>query len=217
MSIKSNPMGKDIIEALNWRYAVKKFDPERKVSEDDLNIIKESLRLAPSSYGLQPLKFWLISDKKIREKLVSASWGQRQVADASHLIVICAKTDITDSYIDQYVGLISKTREIDKEKLKGFGDFVKTTIGKLSKEEIKTWNSKQAYIVLGQILHTLSLLKIDGTPMEGFSPEEYQKILDIPQEYTPVVLCPIGYRHKDDANRLLKKVRKPTGDLFVEI
>lgn len=203
-----------IIEDLNWRYATKKFDASKKVSDSDFEIIKESLRLVPSSYGLQPLKFIIVETPQLREQLVKASYGQAQVSDASHLIVICAAKFSGDHVVDEYVANIAATRNLDLEKIAGYGDFMKTSIARMTDEQIIAWNSKQAYIALGQLLHTCASLRIDTTPMEGFDPVAYSNILQIEDGYSPILVCPIGYRHEEDAAQHQKKVRKSTSELF---
>ena len=204
-----------IIEDLNWRYATKKFDATKKISDNELDIIKESLRLTPSSYGLQPLKFLIVNDKTIRQELVAASYGQMQVADASHLIVICAVTSIQDNDVDAYVENVIETRNADIERVNRYGSFMKKTFAELTEDEKLIWSSKQAYIVLGQLLHTCANLRIDATPMEGFITERYSEILNLSDKnLTPVLVCPIGYRHEDDSIQHENKVRKSIDELF---
>ena len=203
-----------IIDDLNWRYATKKFDSNKHINEDDLSVILESLRLVPSSYGLQPLKFILVESKEIRERLVAASYGQTQVADSSHLIVICAAKNTDANSIDEYLLNISNTRDVPLETIKGYGEFMKGTISKMDATDIISWNSKQAYIALGQLLHTCASMRIDATPMEGFDAKSYTKILHLEEEYFPILVCPIGYRHEDDMTQHQKKVRKSHDQLF---
>lgn len=208
----------DIIEALNWRYATKKFNPEKTIIQEQLDIIKESLRLVPSSYGLQPLKFLFIENKEIRTQLIGASYGQRQVADASNLIVICASKKMDPSDVDYYLNNIASTRNVSIDSVQGYGNYMKGTFAPLSQEDIFIWNCKQAYIALGQLLHTCASLRIDATPMEGFKPEEYAKILKMENDdYYPALLCPIGYRSDEDDSQHLTKVRKSHSDLFKTI
>lgn len=205
----------DIIEALNWRYATKKFDPTKKVTPEDLDKIKEVLRLSASSYGLQPLKYLIIENPDIREKLKVHSWGQSQVTDASHLIVFCSFVDIQDKHIDHHIENTAAIRSSDPEKLSGYGSFVKKKLAALEIEEKSNWNSKQAYIALGQLMLACALMGIDSTPMEGFEPEEYDKILGLTERNLHAVLVmPIGYRHPEDTAQFNKKVRKTTEDLF---
>ena len=204
-----------LIEDLNWRYATKKFDASKKISSSDLEVIKESLRLTPSSYGLQPLQFLIIENVAMRQQLIPASYGQQQIADASHLIVICAYSDLTDDHVDAYVENVISTRNSDPESVKNYGGFMKKNFAGMTDEDKLTWASKQAYIALGQLLHTCANLRIDATPMEGFIPERYSEILDLNAKHvTPILVCPIGYRHAEDATQHLNKVRKDHAELF---
>jgi nitroreductase/dihydropteridine reductase len=198
-----------IIEDLNWRYATKKFDHSQKIKQEDLDTILEALRLVPTSYGLQPLKYLIIENDTLRSTLKAASWNQSQVTDASHLIVICCHIDTTNEDIDDNILLTSETRKIEFEKLAGYGEFVKKTISQLTLAEKTNWNEKQAYIALGVLLHTLAALRIDSTPMEGFDSEKYDTILNLTQQgLKSVLVCPIGYRSEEDNTQHLKKVRK---------
>ena len=207
-----------LIEDLNWRYATKKFDPTKKISVDDLEIIKESLRLVPSSYGLQPLKFLFIEDVNLRQQLKEKSFNQTQITDASHLLVICAQTKITEEYIDNYLERISQTRAVTTETISGFGTYMKKQILPLKNEYIADWNAKQAYIALGHLLHTCASLRIDATPMEGFQKEAYDEILKLEQQgLQSVLVCPMGYRSSEDMNQKLVKVRRSIIDLFETI
>lgn len=204
-----------ILEDLKWRYATKKFDSNKKVSKDDLNTIKESLRLVPTSYGLQSLKYIIVESKDIREKLVKASFNQQQIKDASHLIVICTYKVISDDIIDDFIELTAKTRNQDIENIIGFGDYMKSTLNEMGQDKVSAWSSRQAYIALGQLLHTCANLRIDATPMEGFVPSEYNQILGLNDtNLTATLVCPIGYRHVEDKNQYLAKVRKPINELF---
>ena len=207
-----------IIDDLNWRYATQKFDASKKVSTADFETIKESLRLTPSSYGLQPLHYLVITSPEIREDLKVASFDQSQIVDASHLIVICAFKELNESHIDDHINNIAETRNLHPENAEGFGNYMKNAISKLSPEEKINWNSKQAYIALGQLLHTCASLRIDATPMEGFVPEQYNEILGLDaQNLTAVLVCPIGYRHADDQAQFQSKVRKRQTDIFGEV
>ena len=204
-----------ILEALNWRYATKKFDSSKKISPKDLETIKEVLRLTPSSYGLQPWKFLLIENQALRQQLREKSWGQSQVTDASHLIVFCSYLDLKEEHIDEHIANTSITRNQDIENLAGYGNFVKKTLSNLSPTDISTWSSKQLYIALGQLMLACAEMKIDATPMEGFEPVGYDEILGLKAKNLHATLvCPIGYRHPEDGAQFLKKVRKTTEDVF---
>lgn len=204
-----------IIEDLNWRYATKKFDSSKKVSDENIEVIKESLRLTATSYGLQPLKFLIIESPEIRAKLQPASYGQTQIVDASHLIVMCSYLNVSDEDVDTYMKIVSETREVPMEAVAPFGEHIKGSLSKMSGEDQALWASKQAYIALGQVLHTCASLRIDSTPMEGFDPQSYDEILGLKEQNLKATLvCAVGYRHDEDKNQHMKKVRKSSEDIF---
>ncbi len=204
-----------ILEDLTWRYATKKFDSEKVVSDENFEVLKESLRLTPSSYGLQPLQFVVVENKSIRNQLVAASFGQAQVQDASHLFVICIEEAIDDALIDSYVSAVIDTRNVDPERIVNYANYMKKIIGEMTNDERITWASKQAYIALGQLLHTCATMRIDATPMEGFDADRYAEILDLKtKKLRPVLVCPVGYRHQSDGMQHEKKVRRDADKLF---
>lgn len=207
-----------VIEDLNWRYAVKKFDAEKKISTSSFDTLKESLRLTPTSYGLQSFTGIVVASNALREQLVDASYGQRQVADASHLFILCSYSKIKDEDVDAYMQLISHTRNVGIENLHGFSNRIKGEMNAKSEQEILDWSARQTYIALGQLLHTCATLRIDATPMEGFDPAKYSKILGLSEKnLTATLAIPVGYRHEDDATQYGAKVRKPLDDLIQTI
>lgn len=204
-----------ILEDLNWRYATKKFDPDKRVSADNLHIIKESLRLTATSYGLQPLKFILVESPDLRERLKTASFGQTQITDASHMIIICSYINIDSTHIDAYMEDVASAQSISIEETAGFGEYVKQMIVPLSIEEKSSWSSRQAYIALGQVMHTCASLRIDATPMEGFDATAYDEILNLEkQNLHATLVCAIGYRHDNDEAQYRTKVRRSSDKMF---
>ena len=205
----------NILENRNWRYATKKFDSDRKVSEQDLELLLEATRLSASSYGLQPYHVFVITDKEIREKLKPVSWGQSQITDASHLIVFANVTDFGEELLDSYVHNVSATRNIPKESLKGYGDFMKSKLLDLPADAKSSWTMKQVYIALGNLMQAAAELKIDTCPMEGFEADAYNKILGLDEkDLNATVVLPIGYRSQEDETQHYAKVRKPKEELF---
>lgn len=205
---------KKIIEDLNWRYATKKFDPKKKISQQQLDTLLEVLRLTPTSYGLQPFKFLVVENQTIREKLKEKSWGQSQITDASHLIILSAYIDLHDYHVDELMQNTTDTRELEPSVLSNYSDFLKGTIAKLEQTKKKEWNSKQVYIALGYLLQACAQLRIDSIPMEGFDAEGYDEILDLKSKNLhALVVCPIGFRAEDDSSQHWKKVRKSHDEL----
>jgi nitroreductase len=206
------------IENQNWRYATKKFDTTKKVSPQDLETLKEAIRLSSSSYGLQLYKIILVENTTIREKLQPASWGQTQIVDASHLIVFANQTHIGNPEIDSYLENVSQTRNMPIDALSGYGDFMKSKINSLPEEAKNVWTAKQTYLALGNLLNAAAELKIDVTPMEGFDAKEYNEILGLDKlNLNAAVVAAVGYRHEEDATQHYKKVRKSNADLFITI
>ena len=205
-----------ILSALNWRYATKKYDPTKKISASDWNVLAESLRLAPSSYGLQPWKFLVIENPKVRAELRPHSWGQSAIEEASHLVVFTTLKKMTGQHIAKHVEQIAETRGVDVKSLEGFQTFMNQKI--LQEKPLEThqgWNQRQAYIAMGFLLETAALLKIDATPIEGITPEEYDKILKLDQtEYATVAVVALGYRAADDAYQSNKKSRFPLNQVI---
>jgi len=204
-----------IIENLEWRYATKAFDDTKKIEEKDLEILTESIRLSPSSYGLQLFKVLVITDQETKEKLKPASWNQQQITQCSHLFVLCNYTKVEDKDIDTYLKLKADKSGIDVADLSGYGDFMKGKIGSLDQVTQSTWTAKQTYIALGNLLTAAAELKIDACPMEGFDANVYNEILDLDkQNLNAAVVVATGYRSNEDATQNAPKVRKSKSDLF---
>jgi len=209
-------MNKDqILGALNWRYATKKYDSGKKISETDWVILKESLRLSPSSYGLQPWKFLHVQNPEIRKQLREASWGQSMIEECSHLVVFTTLKKMTKDHIVKNIQETAKIRGIEASALEGYQKFMEKTILARTDEDLKAWNQKQAYIALGFLLETAAFLKIDATPIEGFEPAKYDQILGLDKtEYGSAVVATLGYRHAEDVAQAMKKSRFSDKDLF---
>jgi nitroreductase len=206
------------IESQNWRYATKKFDASKKISETDLEILKEAIRLSSSSYGLQPYKVLLVENPELRAKIQPAAWGQSQIVDASHLFVFANMVNVGEKEIDTYVKNIAETRGIPVENIAGYGDFMKSKIASLPEDAKNTWAAKQTYLALGNLLNVAAELKIDATPMEGFEPEKVNEILGLTElGLNATLIATVGYRHEEDTNQHVKKVRKSKEELFIKL
>ncbi len=204
-----------LIETLKWRYATKKYDATKKVSDENIANLKEAVLLSASSWGLQLYKFLEIKNPAIRESLKPHSWGQTQITDASHLFVFCNHTTVSDQDTDDYIALKSKIQGIKEEDLKGYGDFMKLKINEKSAEEVKNWTEKQVYLALGNALMACASMKIDTTPMEGFEVEKYNEILGLTEKgLSASVVLAVGYRHEEDQAQHQAKIRKSMATLF---
>lgn len=204
----------NLVENLKWRYATKQFDPTRKISDNDLETLKEAVRLSASSYGLQPYKVLVVEDPAVREKLLAASWGQKQIVDASQVFVFCSFTKVGDQEIDGLVERTANTNNVPVEKLHAYGDMMKSKVTSLSEDATRVWTAKQTYIGLANLMAAAAELKIDTCPMEGFDAEQYDNILGLKEKgLTAAVIATVGYRSPEDKNQYGKKVRKPLNEL----
>jgi nitroreductase len=208
-----------LVNQLNWRYATKQFDPSRKINAEDWAALEHSLVMAPSSYGLQPWKFIVVNDPSVREKLVASSWGQRQVAEASHLVVFTYKADLGEQDIDAYVDRIAEVRGVPRESLSQLRDMmVQSIVQGRDREERGAWAARQVYIALGNLLNSAALLGIDACPMEGIEPEKYGGILGLEKSgLRAVAACALGYRAEADTYSQLKKVRFPKEEVVLQV
>ena len=202
-------------EKLNWRYATKKFDASKSISDDDFNSIKEAIRMAPSSYGLQLYKVLIIEDEETRKKLQPASWGQSQIVDASKLFVFCNYATVQPEDVQAYVNLKAEKMNMKVEDLQGYADFIVSKLGERTAEEIETWTSKQTYLALANLLDACAELKIDACPMEGFEADKYNEILGLSAKgLNAAVVATVGYRSDEDQTQHGPKIRKSMEDLF---
>lgn len=207
-----------IWEALNWRYATKKFDTTKKVSPEQLEELKEAIRLTPSSFGLQPWKFIIVENQEIQDTLVEHSWGQNQVSEASHVIVFCRNNALDASLVENYIADVIETTWAPAEALQWYKDMMLGFINNTPTEVKKTWAEKQIYIALWNAMTVLAHMHIDSCPMEGFIAEKYDEVLGLAEKWlSSVVVLPIGFRSQDDTNAARPKVRYDQDELFIEM
>ena len=198
-----------LLEALNWRYATKKFDPAKKIPDDVWHALEQSLVLAPSSFGMQPWKFFIVRNPNIRQQLVEHSFNQEKVANASHLVVLAIKKDIGVDDVPHYIDRVSEVRNVPKEKLEGLSNLIEGYLNEPPFSLVPDkWSAKQVYLALGFFLHSAAMLGIDTCAMEGFVPAKYDEILGLSEQgYSAVVLCVAGYRSEEDEAASQAKVR----------
>lgn len=208
-----------LLEQLNWRYATKQFDPDRKIPAAEWAALEEAIRLAPSSLGVQPWVFVVVNDPEVRKQLREASWGQPQITDASHMIVFAAKKDITETDVDHYMQRIADVRGASMADLAGFRGMVTGSVldGKDSAGRA-LWTSRQAYIPIGVLLTSAALMGLDACPMEGINPAEYDRILGLDAKgLTALAVVTVGYRSAEDKYAALPKVRFPAEEVLVHV
>jgi nitroreductase len=199
---------------LHWRYATKQFDSTKQIPSETWQVLEQSLVLSQSSFGLQPWKFLVIRNPEIRQQLVEHSWNQKQVIDASHLVVFAINKNIDAAYVDRYVARMSEVQGVPIDSLQGFGNVVKGFIANPAMD-LDAWATRQVYIALGEYMTTAAILGVDTCPIEGFIPAKYDEILGLTaQGYASVVVCPAGYRAADDKYAAKPKVRFVTEDVL---
>ena len=208
----------NIIDSLQWRYATKKFDDAKIVSAQKIDILKQAFNLTATSYGLQPLKLVVLKNKNIQKSLVPHSFNQGQIAQASHVLIICIEDVVDETYIREYFELVKQKRGTPEEVLSSFRDFLITDFNNKTPQEITQASVKQAYLALGNLLTVCAVEKIDACPMEGFNSEQYKNVLNLKvNNITPVLVLPVGYRAKDDMFADFKKVRKNLEDIIIDM
>lgn len=203
-------MSSTFLDNINWRFATKQFDPDKKLSEEVLNKVIEATRFAPSSFGLQPYHVYVVGDDSFKAKLKEAGYGQPQFIDASHVFVFCARTDVNARIEGMIEGMTHGSEEA-KEGMKEYIGMMRGFAEGLSAERAVSWAGKQAYIALGFALAACAELKIDACPMEGFSTEEFDKILEVPANFKSAVVMTVGYRKEGPK---YPKFRYSKEDLF---
>jgi nitroreductase len=215
----SNISTQQLLQALHWRYATKFFDATKKIPADIWEALKQALVLTPTSYGLQPYKFLVISNPAKRVELLPHSWGQKQVVDASQFVVFTARTEMKEADVDRFIKRTTDVRKLpdgaftpDRDMM--LGDVVNGPRGKIAHE----WATRQTYIALGNLMTCAAVLGVDACPMEGLMPSEYDKVLNLNGSgYATVVACALGYRAAGDKYASLAKVRYETKDVVQEI
>lgn len=206
----------DIIDSLRWRYATKKFDDSRVLTKDQVDQLLNAGNLTASSYGLQPFKLVVVHDQELQQKLVTASYNQNQVAEASHVVVIAIRTDVDAGYISRYTAFMEQERDLPAGTLDDYKQVMLDTVGKFSPEQMEKWSAKQAYIVLGTLLAVAAAMEIDSCPMEGFEPAKYDEMLGLTEmNLRSALVLPIGYRATNDQTQHAKKIRQPIDEFVV--
>ena len=208
----------ETVKKLEWRYAVKKFDANKMLSEEKIKGLKQAFNLTATSYGLQPITLLVIKNKALQNELVMHSYNQLQVAQASHILVICIQHRIDKTYIDSYFDLVKKVRGTSDSILDSYKAALIADFSKKDMHEIHHWAKNQAYLALGNLLTICAVEEIDSCPMEGFDPTGYAELLQLNDKgLAPVLVLPVGYRAEDDIFSEFKKVRKNLKNSVIDI
>lgn len=205
----------DLTSSLQWRYATKVFDHEKKISPEIWSAIEESLVLTPSSFGLQPWQFITITCPKTKQDLLEHSWNQHQVTDCSHLIVLCAREGMNQQDIEKWLDQLADARGVSRDSLEGYAGMMNGFFGNMDAVNTLAWAKNQVYIALGQLMMSAAVLGIDACPMEGIIPAEYDRVLGLKNSgFTTTVACAMGYRSSEDKYAELTKVRYSADEIL---
>ncbi|MDN5286772.1 MAG: Nitroreductase [Mucilaginibacter sp.] len=206
------------IEKLQWRAAVKKFDPTKKITATQLDSLLSAVQLAPSSYGLQSYKVIVVQDAKTKEKLRAVGYNQPQITDSAALFVFASLTTIDEAFGKKFIDLVAQTRSVERESLEGYEQVILGTLNSRTDEQKVAWSHKQAYIALGVLLSAAADLGVDAGPMEGFDQEKFDEVLGLKEKgLTTSVIAAVGFRADDDKYSQMIKVRRPKEELFIHI
>ena len=207
-----------IIESLQWRYATKKFDPNKSLTQEKLHTLKEAFNLTATSFGLQTMSMVIVKNEVMRGQLLKAAYNQRQIVDASHLVVLCIKDHIQPDDIDALYDNVIQLRQTPETILEPYRNDLKMMMQNMTQGEQQEWSMRQVYIAIGNLMTVCAVERIDSCPMEGFDRAQFDAILNLEEKgLKSVLLLPVGYRAEDDMFSGFKKVRKKLHDAVLEI
>ena len=206
----------EIIKALEWRYATKQFDTQRKLTDAQLTGLLEAINLSATSYGLQPFRVVVVGDTALRGHLKEAASGQAQIDTASHLLLFTVPETLGERDVEEYIDRIAATRGVSPASLVDYRNRLVGSLASKTPEAIQQWASRQVYIALGVLLTAAASLQIDACPMEGFDKLRFDELLGLKEHgLRSVVLAAVGFRAGDDRYQHLAKVRKPLSELVL--
>lgn len=204
---------------MRWRYAVRWFDPARRIPDDQWHALEQALVLTPSSIGLQPWKFIVVTDQAMKDRLQPAAWNQKQVGTCSHFVVFAVRRDLDAAHVDRHIARMIEVQGVAPESLEKFRAMVVRNLDQARTEgRLDTWQEHQIYIALGNFMTAAAVLGIDTCPMEGFQPAKFDEILELTGTgYGSVVCCAAGYRAVEDKYAAKPKVRFPAEQVIVRV
>lgn len=206
----------ELNKALKWRYAVNQFDATKKISDEALQAILEAGNLMPTAYGLQPFSFVVVSDQATKDALVEHAYGQKHVAQNSHLIVIAARTDVDEAFVAEYTHRIETIRELPAGSTDGYKAVMVGDIVARSEAERLVWAKRQSFLALGGMMAAASLMEIDNHALEGFNPTAFDDVLGLKDKnLTATVLLALGYRSETDEWQHYAKVRRDIDQIVI--
>ncbi len=208
----------NIIESLEWRAAIKQFDPTKKVSQENVEELIKAANLTATSGGFQPFKLIVVSEGELKSKLANHAYGQPQVKDASHVLIFAVQTNIDENIVHEYIDRAADVRKVDKSAFEGYANSMKGYLSSMDSDTRYAWSKNQSYIALGTLLTVAAEMRIDTCPMEGFEPLKFQELLDLESKnLMPVSILPIGYRSENDVHSKDAKVRKTRENFVIEL
>lgn len=197
----------ELIAQLSWRYATKQFDPSRSIDAATWSALEAALILTPSSYGLQPYRFVVITDPAVKAQLKPASWNQAQLTDASHTVAFAILKDMGLEHIQRFAARITEVRGTPADKMQSYQDMIARDLVTGPRSQIiDEWATRQVYIALGNFMTACALIGVDACPLEGIDPTKWNAILSL-TDYAVVVACSAGYRSATDKYAAMPKVR----------
>ncbi|PAW94397.1 NAD(P)H-dependent oxidoreductase [Mucilaginibacter sp. MD40] len=206
-----------LIDDLKWRYATKKYDPTKKVSQKDVDKIIEAARLAPTSSGLQQFRVLVVSNQDIKEKLAPSSLNPEVMVDCSHVLVFAAWDRYTAERIDTIYDRITDERDLPRGRFSSYTDKIKNLYLNETAEENFVHTARQSYIAFAMAIAQAAELKVDSTPAEGFNNALVDELLNLKQKgLKSVTLLYLGYRDENDWLASMKKVRNPVEEFVIE-
>jgi nitroreductase len=208
-----------LLAALNWRYAVKKFDPTRRIPDATWAVLEQALVLTPSSIGLQPWQFIVVTDPAIKAQLRPAAYQQAQTEECSHLVVFAVHRDLGPAHVDRHIARMTEVHGTTPETHAKFRDMVVRNLDKArAAGTLDTWQTHQIYIALGNFMTAAAVIGVDTCPMEGIDPAKFDALLGLTgTSYATVVVCAAGYRLEADKYAVMKKVRFPAADVVKRV
>jgi len=194
----------NFLDIMDYRHACKEFDTSKKISDENIHTILESGRKSPSSFGMEPWKFLVITNEKLKENIRPLCWNQVQITSCSHLIIILAKIEDVKPSSGIPLKRFSR-RDMSAEKLDFYIDlYAKHLNNTLStNENIYHWTSKQTYLAASNMMSCAASLKIDSCPIEGFEKENLEELLALDtSKYQVSLVLPFGYRKNEQSKQL---------------
>lgn len=207
-----------LVKSLEWRYATKKYDTSKQLSNEQYEDLLSSVQLAPSSYGLQPYRFITVTDPAKLEQISKAAFGQPQISTSSKVLVVAVETNISNETVKNYIDKAAIARNTDRKNLEAREEFVNARLALLSSDQKIEWAEKQAFLAIGILVSAAAEAGIDASPMEGFDPKQVDEILGLKvQHLKSTLLFALGFRSSEDEFATIPKIRKTKEELFITV